>query len=539
MPHTSYEGSGDPVAARRGRIIRGTAMITCAVLILFRLGHYALWDDEAFTALAAKAVARSADTSLVIGHNVVIFRDGLIAHNLHDRSTPPLAAYLAALFVGENGTDALPARLPFALGGIGMIALILWWSRRLTLAAQIGIALGIVLNVSLLLYLRQCRYYAPALLLSTALVWLYVNWTGRPAWRWALAAVSVLLFWANYMNWVALHVCLAADYLLWHRRDRKLTRTDWLKLAVAIFVGCAVVGLIWNPLRTRYAQAEPNSLADRLKLFWWYWRDLNACEFGSLALLGLATGLGLRNPRGWLLRGVVAVLIFVGLTTMVSPQVVAFSQNADVRYIAPCIPLLVFVSVVALAEVARQRVAILLPLCLVAFGTNLPHGGPFLERGLRCTPADFVGELLHPPRDPYRITSEWIKANVAARQSIWVLPLHMTYPLMFHAPEPVYAWQISASNQDPQFSGLPLIHFQTHVAPDYIIVFGPKIAQLLAELPAWETKGIRYQHVVTLDCYWQDHFRPELFWRTFRAVEQFDRRSQAIYVLRRVSHDGT
>src|SRR6266852_1011387 len=49
---------------------------TAAVLIFARLGHYALWDDEASTALAAIGVWRTGDTVAVIDHNIVAFHLG-------------------------------------------------------------------------------------------------------------------------------------------------------------------------------------------------------------------------------------------------------------------------------------------------------------------------------------------------------------------------------------------------------------------------------------------------------------------------------
>src|SRR5947209_1850197 len=90
------------------------ALILAAVVFLFfRLGHYSLWDDEAIIALGARGVLASGDTTAVLDHNIVAYRHGNLLHNLHDRSTPPLPAYLTAASFALFGESALAARLPF------------------------------------------------------------------------------------------------------------------------------------------------------------------------------------------------------------------------------------------------------------------------------------------------------------------------------------------------------------------------------------------------------------------------------------------
>ncbi|HSV14981.1 MAG TPA: hypothetical protein VLI90_12045, partial [Tepidisphaeraceae bacterium] len=65
------------------------------MLIFARLGHYPLWDDEAITAMTARAVWRTGDTSArVDDHNLLAYRNGLLLRDLKDRFTPPLQFYL-------------------------------------------------------------------------------------------------------------------------------------------------------------------------------------------------------------------------------------------------------------------------------------------------------------------------------------------------------------------------------------------------------------------------------------------------------------
>src|SRR2546430_1100303 len=103
-------------------------IFAAAILLLFaRLGHYALWDDEAGTALSAIGIWRTGDTTALLDHNLVAYESGKDLRNLRERLMPPLPAYLAAPFIGLLGANSWAARLPFALCGAACVAVMLWW----------------------------------------------------------------------------------------------------------------------------------------------------------------------------------------------------------------------------------------------------------------------------------------------------------------------------------------------------------------------------------------------------------------------------
>ena len=102
------------------------------------------------------------------------------------------------------------------------------------------------------------------------------------------------------------------------------------------------------------------------------------------------------------------------------------------------------------------------------------------------------------------------------------MPSEREDSLMYHAPDPVYAWHLSYPPKD-QFANLPLIHFIGQVPPDYIIVFG--ISSMNKEdvslFYGMRDKGIEYRLVKALDIYWMDLTRPEIFGRSFQPIEKF------------------
>src|SRR5207253_654838 len=132
---------------------------------------------------------------------------------------------------------------------------------------------------------------------------------------------------------------------------------------------------------------------------------------------------------------------------------------AAVRYFTPVIPLFIAISVIALTALYRRSRWAAVVLAVAAFSTNLLNGGPLLATGWQSTIAKFVRELWKPPGDPYTVAAEWIQQNVREKESVWVVPDYATYPLMFHAPAPTYAWQLTWPPAKEEFKGLAPIHF--------------------------------------------------------------------------------
>jgi hypothetical protein len=520
--------------------------VMSALLLFARVGHYAIWDDEAMISLVAKGILRTGDTSVLPDdHNIVAYRNGLLVRDLHDRSTPPLAAYLTAGSFALFGENACSARLPFALFGLALVALLLWWSwvERADWLTTVLFAMAILGNVSLFLYCRNCRYYAPTIFFSVAIAFLYLRCKGATRGLLAISLLSILLFAANYMAYVLLYLCIIADYFIWRRKERPLGWKDWLVLLGPQLIANAGIASVWNPLKTQFGgYVARNDLADRFTLFFWNLRDLNACEFCVGILVLAAPFVGLIYKKPWLVRGSLALGIYVAAATAVSPQLVHDTSVADVRYLVPLIPLCLALEVLTLVCLFGKKPRLALGIAFIAFTTNLLHGGLFFSAAMLpeqtrpfkySTLASYLSELISPPDDPYAVTAKWIREHVRERESVWVAPDYMAYPLMFHAPQATYAWQLAVNNHDPQFAALPPIHFQGRVPPDYIIAFGPVVRQIAQMLQNWNP--VRYERVATLDCFWKDMYRPELFWRTFMPITHYNKQLEAIYIFKRIA----
>lgn len=544
-------------------------LVASAALLFLRLGHAALWDDEANTALFAGSVWRTGDTLALLGdgHNLVAYSQGGELTDLKNRVLPPLQYYVAALGVGPAPGSALAARLPFALCGLLTVLLLLRWfvghgdghgvgqgqGPPTPLAAAV-FGLALLGNVSFFLYARQCRYYALAILLSTAIAYLYEHLRDRRQVA-LLSALSALLWAANYMSYAALYTCLAIDYLLFRRRlaqaDARakdgpgdpLLRPAGLALLLlpqAILIGALLT--VYSPLGKYEGGSGPLHHA---RLFFWNLRDLNASEMGVGLLLLLAPVVGAWRRDLHLVRGALALLVYVAVVAAISPQPVG-TTRAYVRYLAPLLPLCVALSARTVLRLCEGRgPALALCLSVLAFGTNALHGGPLsgdvrtlYNRAvppdvLRSTPLRYLGELYAPPPSSYAMAASFVRAHVRPGQSVWVQPGYATYPLMWAAPAPVYAWQLA--DLRGQFQGLAEIHVQGRVAPDYVIVFGPKIRSLWEAMERLGHRRDRYEPAATLDVHWYDLTRPEIFWHAFSPVRGFDPQTEAVYIFRRRS----
>ncbi len=549
-----HEGPSEPPPRvkwhRTARLAICCGLIVCSAAMLFAgLGHSALWDDESYTALGGIAVWRTGDTSAVLDHNIVANRAGIKLRNMKLRFHPPLMFYLAAPSLGLLGETSFAARLPFALCGLATIALIAWWMWRdhADVLTWLVISIGILGNVSLILYFRQCRYYAPSIFFSALLAYMYLHWNGKLRMLAIMSLGFVALLASNYFAYVTFVVCMLVDYFIWQRHQRRLGWRGWLVLILPQVVLGGLIASVWNPLgKSLHAGERTSWLGEQLQLLWWNLRDLNGCEFGVGALLILAPLLYFLRKDKWLLRGPLAIFLYCLVVAMCSPQKAppGWRFHTEVRYLVPLIPLCIFVSARAILAITARVRLLAVPLAILAFGTNILHGGPYSDPAISShTPAmppesihsnfvRFLGELIVPPPSAYAATAEWINRNVAPRQTIWVILEYAAYPLMFHAREPVYAWQLKDPPSE-QFKHLPGIHFEGRIPPDYIIVFGPGPypKSTLKWLEKWKHSSWQnYSLIHTIPLYWYDLIRPELFEHAFRKVTNFDPNKRGVFI---------
>jgi hypothetical protein len=514
-------------------------LIGSALLLFTRLGHYPLWDDEAITAMTARGVWHTGDTSArVDDHNILAYRNGLLIRHFADRYTPPFQFYLIAPFIGLFGESSFVCRLPFAICGMLTVVVMLRWLWRWRPSPLVWwtATVAILSSAEFFLFFRQCRYYGLAAFLSTMVAYLYVNHDGRRRSTVFLSIALFVLLASQYLNYAAAVACLVVDYALWGRRRRAFTPADWAILLLPQLIVGGIVCSIWNPVA--HGSAVYNSghwLTDRICLLWWNWRDMLASDFVVVPLLLMCPLLFLLYRQNTaLLRAPLALVVSLTVVTMcVGSAGTSIGGNAEVRYLAPLLPLCIAIAVVAVAGMSpwSPRVkTIAIGIAVLSMVLQpIPNGS---RPVFGSSALGYYRELIHPQREPYTPMIEWINAHVAPNESIYIQPDWMMYPLMFRAGHAMYAWQLTDPPKSEEYRNLPEIHFAGRVPPDYLIACGPwrkEIGQIRDSLAA---RGTHYELADTIHVFWKDEYRPERLWRSFVTIEP--KEGEEIYVYRRV-----
>jgi len=542
----------EPTSVSAGQDIAWLAALALfGALLLARLGHYALWDDEANTAIFASNLWSFQDLLAWDGINIIAYRDGLELTGIKNRVYPPFQYVWAAPWLGLLGRTALAARLPFVVAAFAGFGLWVYWLRKSRAAwnVQLLTFMALLGNVSLFLYSRQSRYYSLAWALSVALVFFYVYRGESRRFKVLFALTGMVLFATHYLTYGATMICLGVDYLffeIWRKRDTWLERFIFLGSQLIFF---ATLIYFFNPLGRKVTEYVPMSWwADKLKLFWWNIRELNGAEFFwppfiALALLVFLAG---RLRDLWLLRAVIALGIYAFVASVLSVQPVGWARVSDIRYMAAAIPLCIFIAVRTLSSLDfKGRLGLItrvvgVVIGAVVFFTTYPHawfarvakGPDAIEH--RSTLLVWLNELRDPPRQAYKEAAAWLNANAAPGSTVSVRPEFAVYPLMFHAPKLVYMWQFDPSRR-AEYPMLSEAHFRYLSSPDYLVSFGPDVNWSRSVAAQFGQQGVRYGPEVRLDVAGGDRTRPELFWRAFTTTPIGNPSLEATYLSPRVS----
>jgi 4-amino-4-deoxy-L-arabinose transferase-like glycosyltransferase len=517
-------------------LVFGIVFLSCFFLF-YSLGVYPLWDDEALIGLYGQNILNVGDTSVYYGENIIAYRGGILIQKGFDRALPPLSSYLAAGSFALFGVSALTARLPFALITLCGIILSVWLVKLQSQIRQYGFFffLSLLGCTPLFLFGRQCRYYALVMFLSLIIIYLLLARHRGTAHIFGASIACTLLFASNCMNWAVLMAVLLVDYVGFRKYQKILS----LRHVAYFLIPQAILNLLlasmWNPLATPFGSyGDLNGWRDRLELFFWNLRDLDAGGFMPVFSMVLIPVMGCFMRDLWLIRGFIALLVYVFFVSLVSPQVVSLTQVADIRYLVALIPLSIGLHTRFFGKIASRWFWPAKGVLAVLILSSLPTAS-FLVHGIwQSYPFSFARELIYPVPDPFTPSAEWIRKHVSRNSSVWIIPDYMTYPMMFDAPHAIYAWQLDPKQKsDPQFSHLPDIHFRGVLMPDYIVAFGPMVKQVRQYISQWATQGVRYNEEARLLTFGKDLYRPELFWRTFKPIENFDPNTEAIYIFKK------
>lgn len=519
-------------------------VVACA-LALPGLSNHPFWDDEANTALFAQALRTTGHLEAFNGTNVIGFREGgELDERLRNTFFPPAQYGVAALGQALFGDTNFGNRILFTVAGLAALWLLFLWTHW-HLAGRIPAWLPMLLmalSPAYLLYIRQCRYYSLAVLLTMALLTLAAAPVAR---RRTLALVSGLsalcmglLMFTHYLAAASAGACLTLLWFLPRYRTRAYAAVFGVTMVTALCAGVYIL-MTANPFaHPVLITGSFTGFARKALLAWRHLAGLGSFEMFPLAvplLLAIMRRYGRFLPyRELLEEGLfisLLVLVYSWVIAAVSPQPVFTLQDvADMRYAVPLIVIgsLATAVLVIVAWQYHRSGAIALALLLTL--SNILHLG-FLDRQpVRLTLALYVKEILQ----PYDTGTDRLLrflSSLPVGTSVQVIPDHMVYPALYYLPRLHYVNQLSPDKHiDPALRATLPAHVITGaVPPDYVFARGDESRwKILEELEARHGAG-SYRFVKRLPGDWKDRSRPELPWHDFGPVEEIAARGFHVF----------
>ena len=323
-------------------LIVGILLACSSALILSHLGNIYLWGDEAETALLARAVMSHGLPLAYDGKNYISELGGKDWGEDHVWKLQPwLPFYVLAGFFAVFGQSTFVARLPFALIGIATIVLTYYYSTSLWRNRRAGFvsAVLLILCVPFLLLVRQCRYYAPAALLSLAGLYAFSGMLeNRKRASSVFVLVAVLLSNTNYVSSAALLITSVVYALIWRREKLKS-----VALACAIAAALSLPEVVWFA-GIKSSLSFVGTYASRTLLSAGYYLiELSEHVFHPALLALPAVAYVIHRARGKpvsplspaVQQNLPLLLLFIAVTVIVTSLT---NQWHFFRYLAPSIP---------------------------------------------------------------------------------------------------------------------------------------------------------------------------------------------------------
>jgi 4-amino-4-deoxy-L-arabinose transferase-like glycosyltransferase len=530
--------------------------IVCAYVGLVRLHHTYFWDDEAHVGIIAKNFLATGQLTGWDGRHLFAFRNGALLDSNLRTINPPLEYVATAAAFWLFGPSTWAGRLPFVIAGL--LSLLVFARLLFDVVGKDwrywGYAVGgLAFSMPFLLNIRQCRYYALSLLFSLLTYHSY-RWCLRTKqWRdfVALAVWASLAFYSNHLLGVAFFLALLCTHGVFHRQH--WAGQDWRRVIVTV----AVFSIATMPYAVYYQiWQRPDIPAMELwylrkaKLLWWNLRELNLIGYFPWVA---AVGVGLflirnatqqtpvsRTMREWLVLG----LGYVGFLALLSPQPTETPTIADVRYLMPALPFVTGIIGLLLATLHEKMPMAALTLFVVNLTTNVCTLTPSSTEFRWLLPA-YLKEVHQDYPTSYSAVSQFLQRHAGQDELVYAYPPHANYPLIFYGGDRLkFCCLLTNHTQLPRHAvaDLPAPLFIEQHIPDWFIAFGSHAAvpHLLAFFQQHSTntrddrQGARFHLVEVLNVYWRDTQRPELPWHSFGPRTDFDRRSEAVYVFKRI-----
>ncbi len=526
-----------------------SGVLLAGALAFYGISNHLFWDDEANTAIFARNLLAHGELTAWDGTNLIAYRNGLeLDENLVNNYIPPLQYYVTAVSFYLFGETTFAARLPFALFGIGTVALLFGIGRRFGLGPKVAVVACFVLglNVQYLLYIRNCRYYSIGVFFTVALVYFFLYSTDRKNRPWiahlGIALCVWGLFFTSYFNAASAVLFLPLFFLFKDFRQKPhLVRLGNAAMTAAIMGSYALV--VRNPFGSQLARREHEAGFSEhfFGIFSYYLRDIGLFEFFPILLvpvLALPWFVKKLRPEVQVAKRALFLLLFfvisISVTAAFTPQPYFASRSlfsdtdvvfADMRYVVSLIPIGAIVAATALFILWRfaKPLAVIVAGVLIFSNTLylgfLNIGDKTLKpRGLTCTLCDYVYENTYPVETGEEKIVAFLKTKPEV-VTVNVKPLYMSYSPMFYEKDRIYTRQICPSFKvhpdKKEFLPSYVYKYANRNAPD-LLLRSYRNKEPLETLRAYRGQ---YRAIAEMDFVFMNTSRPELRWHGFTQEE--------------------
>jgi hypothetical protein len=464
--------------------------LAAGFLLLKGLGHTLLWQDEAHTALLGERVLQFGYPKVWDGKNLITGMNGLDFNGAFALTWDGwLPHYIAAVSLWLLGDTPTAARLPFALIAVATLPLLYRFVIRLTKDKALAFwsAAFLATSMTFLLHGRQCRYYA---LLPFGMLLVLDGLLDLPRWRgrWLMALGLTILYHANFL---AFGLALVALGLLPLFFKADTGRVKAAAVALAIAFAATSPMFLYTRLWEKSGGFQPGFSARfyGLQIFTsfilWNKFHLPAALLAAAVLLRkrLCDALGGR------------ILAYTAVLTGVCLLLIPLKFYSSSRYFLPLLPATSLILALFHVGLWRRSKTVGVFFFLLFFGTHAwdylpekalietaksasrrisekawngfwrlhyalsfaddeegpsPYDPPldnlyvptFADRFWRTDYRGLVNEIFHPFPDGLAEVADFLKHRRLPEERVYLSVGQ--YPLLFHAPETLLAYTLSA-----------------------------------------------------------------------------------------------
>jgi len=355
--------------------------IAGGVLLFTNLGSGYLWADEGDTAVLARNILKSGVPSAWDG---VTFMDSDFGARVNDHlvmvSSPWLQYYLTAASFLVIGQNTIAARLPFAIAGLLTVLAVYQIVSAATADRRTAVCAGILTlcSVQFLLFARQSRYYALAMLLTCLLIDRFLRMRSV-ATASVFALVAVLLFHTHPIGLAPVFALGALTFV----SGTLSAQRRWFFLTLPATLALT---LPWFAL-TPSGYSENAALVPSVRDFF-----IRLAQYGIEAtsvtpLLGVIVLLAivLISSSSWksLQTGERNLLIAILASIAAYAVAMAMTQRTaalwvtGIRYTSAIIPLLAITAAILIQKISRGKCYVLVLLMLLFVCTKLAQITPW------------------------------------------------------------------------------------------------------------------------------------------------------------------